>query len=463
MLEDKLKQLGAAIEAKRAEVSEKWTDFDAKRRELAEGDHDLTDPESEAVKAADDAMRPYSEAADQLRTLEGQFERLALMAADGGANSVDVRVENEHDRAEHRDLVKAFGQRVIESEAYKALRESGALADGSQQTIGRHEILAPGAVKADGTGAFGAGAGFKSLLTGTSDAAGGALNVPERFPGIYELPQLALGVLDLVTVGQTSSNAVEFVRILARTIAATGVTEASTHADVGSADASTTVDAAEAGVKPESGLTFQEALEAVRTIAHWIPATRNQLADAPFLRTLVESELLTGVERKAEQDIISGSGTAPQIRGILNTVGIVSHDQADNVGDTEIDAVHRLLTLIRLGGYEPSAVGFNPLDWENIRLAKDGNDNYIWGPPSQAGVMTVWGVRALSSVAFPEDKAVAGEWARALFLVREAARVLVTDSHKDWFVRNLLALLAEARGVLVVPRPQAFGECNFTA
>jgi HK97 family phage major capsid protein len=458
MLQDKLAELSGLIDAKRAEVSEKWTTFDAKRRELAEGDHDLSDPNSEAVKAADEAMRPYSEAAEQLRTLEGQFERIALMAADGGERA-NPRQASEQDDADRREVVKSFGRAAVESEAYKALVKSGALNDGSEQTLGRHEILGPDDIK--GVPAPGR-SGFKSLLTGTTDPAGGALLVPERFPGVYDLPRLPLGVLDLVTVGQTSSNAVEFVRILARTIAATGVTEASTSADFGAADASGTVDAAEAGLKPESGLTFEEKLEAVRTIAHWIPATRNQLSDAPFLQTLVESELLTGVERKAEQDIVSGSGTAPQLRGILNTAGIVSYAQATNATDTAIDAVHRLLTLIRLGGYEPSAVGFNPLDWENVRLAKDDNKNYLYGPPSQVGQMTIWGVAAVSSVAFPAKKVVAGEWARALFLVREAARVLITDSHKDWFVRNLVALLAEARGVLVIPRPQAFGEGNLT-
>lgn len=461
MLEDKLAELSKALEAKREDVQSKWRAFDEKRKALADSDVDLSDPDSEVVKAADEAMKPYSKAADELRTLEGQFERIALMAADGGSKTSDVQRPNEHDRAERRELVKSFGQRAVESDAYKALVASGALAAGSEQTLGRVEIVGPGDVEIDDGAKAEGRSGFKSLLTGTSDAAGGVLNVPERFPGVYALPQLPLGVLDLVTVGQTDSNAVEFVRILARTIRAAEVTEASSTAEIGDGTGGTAT-AAAGGLKPESDLTFEEALEAVRTIAHWFPATRNSLADAAFLQTIVEAELLNGVERRAENQIVSGNGTAPNIRGILSTPGIVSYAQATVGTDTEIDAVHRLLTLIRLGGFEPSAVGFNPLDWENIRLAKDANENYIWGPPSQVGQMQVWGVSAVASVAFPEDTAVAGEWARALFLVREAARVLITDSHKDWFVRNLVALLAEARGVLVVPRPQAFGEVTFT-
>jgi HK97 family phage major capsid protein len=445
MLEDKLKELKKAIDGKREEVKTAYKAFDEERQKLKAEDVDITDPTSEAVKKAEEAMKPYSEAKDQLAELEGQFERIAMMSADGGEKTSQVRRENELDR----DPIKArefLGAKAVQGDAYKELLASGALADGSEQGF-KAQLTEP-MERAE----------FKSLLTGQSGAAGGVLNVPERFPGIYDLPQLPLGVLDLVTVGETDSNAVEFVRILARTINAAEVAEASTSADIGGE-----VTTALAGQKPESGLTFEEKLEGVRTIAHWIPATRNQLADAAFLRTLVDTEMQEGVRRRAESQIIKGNGTAPNIRGIENTSGIASHDQEDVEGDSRADAVHRILTLLALAGYSPTAVGFNPLDWQEVRLSKDKNENYIWGPPSIAGQMQIWGVPAVSSVAFKEGKALAGEWARALFLIREAVKILVSDSHKDWFTRNLVAILAEMRGVLVVPRPQAFGEVNFEA
>ncbi|HXS32255.1 MAG TPA: phage major capsid protein [Solirubrobacterales bacterium] len=445
MLEDKLKELKKAIDGKNEEVKTTFKAFEEQRQKLKAEDVDITDPTSEAVKAAEEAMKPYSKAKDELAELQGQFERIAMMSADGGEKTSGVRRENELDR----DPIKArefLGAKAVQGDAYKELLASGALADGSQQGF-KAELTEP-MDRAE----------FKALLTGQTGAAGGVLNVPERFPGVYDLPQLPLGVLDLVTVGATDSNAVEFVRILARTINAVEVAEASTSADIGGE-----VTGALAGQKPESGLTFEEKLEGVRTIAHWIPATRNQLADAAFLQTLIDTEMQEGVRRRAESQIIKGNGTAPNIRGIENTSGIASHDQEDVATDNRADAVHRLLTLLALAGYSPSAVGFNPLDWQEIRLTKDKNENYIWGPPSIAGQMQIWGVPAVSSVAFKEGKALAGEWARALFLIREAVKILVSDSHKDWFTRNLVAILAEMRGVLVVPRPQAFGEVNFEA
>jgi HK97 family phage major capsid protein len=445
MLEDKLKELQGAVEAKSKEVKATFQVFDEKRKELKAADVDITDPNSEAVKAADEAMKPYSKACDELKVLQGQFERIAMMAADGGEKTHEVRQPNELDR--HPEQAReTLGMKAANSEAYEKLRKSGALAPGSEQRFGQVPISEP--LDREQT---------KSLLTGQVTAQGGVLQLPQRFPGVYELPQLPLGVLDLVTQGGTEFNAVEFVRILARTINAKEVAEAKTGADVKEG----VVTEAEAGVKPESGLTFDEILEGVRTIAHWIPATRNQLADAPFLQTLVDAEMQEGVRRRAESQIIKGSGAAPNLRGIENTTGIASHDQEDIDTDNQADAVHRILTLIALAGYNPTAVGFHPVDWENIRLSKDKNENYIWGPPSIAGVLQIWGKPVIPSVAFAEGKSIAGEWARALFLIREGIRVLVSDSHKDWFTRNLIAILAEMRAVLIVPRPQAFGEVNF--
>ncbi|MDQ3933421.1 MAG: phage major capsid protein [Actinomycetota bacterium] len=446
MLEDQLKDLQKAIEAKKAEKSAAWTDFAAKRDALKAEGVDITNPEDPAVKAADEAMKPYSKASDELASLQGQFERIALMAADGGERTVNSRTENEHDRhpAEARE---SLGQMVAASELYQEALKSGAFErDGLKAQLS--EPMDRGR--------------FAALLTGTSDPAGGVLNVPERFPGVVDLPRLPLGILDLITVGETDSNAVEFIRLLARTINAAEVAEASSSADIGDGTGGTTT-AALGGVKPESGLTFEEVVEAVKTIAHWIPATRNTLSDTAFLRTLIDSEMTTGVTRRAEIQIAQGNGTSPNIRGILNTVGIASYTQgtAPNAGEPRADAIHRKFTLLRLAGFEPTGEAIHPSDWQEIRLSKDANENYIWGPPSLAGQMQVWGTPVVSTIAVPQGTSLGGEWARALFLIREAVKILVSDSHKDWFTRNIVAILAEMRGVLVVPRPQAFGKTVF--
>jgi HK97 family phage major capsid protein len=436
MLEDKLRDLKKAIDTKRAEVQEKRKAFDAERKKLADSDADITDPA--VIAGADEAMKPYSKAAEELRTLEGQFERLALMQADGGDHTLDVNAENEHDRSP-LEARESFGRQVVQSDQYKALAENGRFFEsGLKAELGE-------AMDRDK---------FAALLTSTSDPAGGVLNVPQRFPGIVDLPRLPLGIFDLLTVGTTDSNAVEYVRLLARTINAAEVTEASTTADLGGA-----VTAVEAGSKPESGLTFEEVVDAVKTIAHWIPATRNTLADASFLATLIDSEIRQGVERRAETQVMQGNGTGANIKGLYAQTGIASYTQGTTVvGEPPADAIHRSYTQLRLAGFEPTGTAIHPNDWQEIRLGKDANGNYQFGPPSIAGDAQIWGVSAVQTIGATAKQPLSGEWGRALFLIREAVKVLVSDSHKDWFTRNMVAILGEMRGVLVVPRPQAFGK-----
>ena len=45
---------------------------------------------------------------------------------------------------------------------------------------------------------------------------------------------------------------------------------------------------------------------------------------------------------------------------------------------------------------------------------------------------------------------------------RGTAQVYLTDSHADNFIRNVLLLLAETRGLAVVGEPAAIAECTVT-
>ena len=39
---------------------------------------------------------------------------------------------------------------------------------------------------------------------------------------------------------------------------------------------------------------------------------------------------------------------------------------------------------------------------------------------------------------------------------RQQATISMTDSHDDWFIRNLIAILAEMRAAMGLIRPNAF-------
>jgi len=457
-LKDKLREINGLIDAKQTEADGHKTKLIEAKKVLEDSPIEvLTNPESDEFKAADAAYKPVSKASDELAVLQGQFQRLSMMEADGGEGHKGIHRENDLDRdpwGGRKHVLESIGAKAIGSEAYKALKERGAFNDGSQQSVG-NQAISDAMPREDWIKSL---RGMKSLLTGQDPSGQAILGAPERIPGIDILPQLPLGIFDLITLGQTDAPSIEFVRMVNRTINAREVREASTSADIGSGVDPNIVTATQGGLKPESGFTFEKVTRGVKTIAHMIPATRSELDDAPGLQTTIDSEMRTGVDRKAETQVIQGNGQGDDIEGILATAGISNYLQGTAApGEPAVDAIHRLFTVLRLLRFEPSALASHPLDWQEIRLSKDNNGQYQYGPPSQAGATQVWGIPVSQTIAVPEGSPIAAEWPRAEFRVREAVQVLVSDSHRDWFARNLLALLAEARGVLVIRRPQAFG------
>jgi Phage capsid family len=49
-----------------------------------------------------------------------------------------------------------------------------------------------------------------------------------------------------------------------------------------------------------------------------------------------------------------------------------------------------------------------------------------------------------------------GDWTQMVMWLREGTQVLASDSHNDYFVRNLVAILAEFRAAVGVLAPAAF-------
>jgi HK97 family phage major capsid protein len=194
----------------------------------------------------------------------------------------------------------------------------------------------------------------------------------------------------------------------------------------------------------------------VETIAHFIPITRRAAADAPQLRSLVDAFLIYGLREEEEDQILNGSGTSPALRGILNVVGINTVGSAG----TDIDAIVDGIAAIRADRRSPNGLVVHPNDWYSTGFltAKDSAGNYLLANPG-AGIdqlNSIWGLRVVVSEAMTENTILIGDFRQAVVADRQQATIYVTDSHNDWFVRNILAVLAEERLGFGVLDPEAF-------
>ena len=299
----------------------------------------------------------------------------------------------------------------------------------------------------------------KAVITGDSATSGGAFVTPDRYGPVTDLiGERELTVRDLCTNVTTQSDSFEFVRVTGKTNNAAAVVEASSAADssvYGTPEADNVQ-----GYKPESAMTFAVVSTPVETIAHLMPITRRAAADAPQVRQLVDAFLLYGLKEEEEDQLLNGNGTSPTRRGILQDSGISTVGSAG----TDLDAVVDAIKAIRADRRRPTGMVIHPNDWfsTGFLLAKDNAGNYLIGDPRASidALNTLWGLNVVVTPAMTENTVLVGDFRQAVVADREQSAIYVTDSHKDWFGRNLLAVLAEERLAFGILDPDAF--CTVT-
>lgn len=348
------------------------------------------------------------------------------------------------ERIARGDVEKAkasIGQRFVESEAFKnwlrAMAPNGTIPDSSKglnsppmQFRGFRDLEMHAA-----------------LLTGESSTSGGAFVTPTYYPGLTELGRRPLTMRDIVTNLQTDSDVVEFVRVVTETNSAAPVAEA-------------TAAAGGSGVKPESTLAFERVSTPVKTIAHWIPATKRALSDASQLRGLIDAFLRYGLEEELEDQIANGDGAGENFTGILNTSGTQAQAWDTNILTTTRKARTKVRTV---GRRTPNAYVLHPTDWETIDLLQDNENRYYFGGPQAIGTPRLWGLPVIESEAVPVGTGLVGDFRTCVLWDREQASISVSDSHSDFFIRNLVAILAELRAAFGILKPNALVEMDLTA
>lgn len=417
---------------------------DAVAKRAQDEGREFTDDERTAVEGH---LRDAKAAKEQIAKADGdaqlkadvrdQLDALGLHAPDTAADDLE--------RGQAPGKGKTLGEQFVNAPAFsgwlKSVAPNGRIADSAKGLMSP-----PVEFKA----------GYKDLITGAGGTSGGAFVESDR-TGIYEtLGRREVSVLDLIARRPTSSDTIEFVRQTARTNAAAPVAEASTSDAIGSGETGSEVTEAQAGVKPQSGATFQRITRPVVTIAHWMAATKRALSDVAQLRAIIDQELREGVREELEDQVVSGDGSGENFEGIEETPGTL-----EQAWDTSILVTTRKAkTRYRVVGRNrnPGAWLFHPSDWETVELLQDGQNRFYWGGPLAQGPPQLWGSPVATSEAVTEGTSWYGDFSKAVLFDREQTTVQATDSHADFFTRNLVAILAEMRAGFAVTKPDAFVE-----
>ena len=276
--------------------------------------------------------------------------------------------------------------------------------------------------------------GIKALFDTATGWPTQAIRLPDPIVPGFEVASVA----DLMPQGRTSQNAVPYMEETTTTNAA--------------------AETAEGLAKPESALALEEKSSPVRKVATHLPVTDEAFDDVPMLESYINTRLRTFVQLRENQQLLTGNGTAPNLRGLLNVAGIQTQAKG---ADPTPDAVYKAMTKIRTVAFlEPTAGIFHPNDWQDIRLLRTADGIYIWGNPSEAGPERIWGLQVVQTSHETENTGLVGAFRAGAQIFRRSEIALQVGWVNDQFVKNQKTILAEERLALVVFRPTAF--CKVT-
>ncbi len=368
---------------------------------------------SDEVKAkADELLSAQAKLGDAQKKLEERVEQLStrntdleqkLAARRGGGSG---------------DQVKSLGQLVVENERIKAFAAAGGK--------GTVSVTVQNAITSAGNSA-------------------GSLITPDRETEIIGIPRRQMTIRQLLQQGRTTSNSVEYGRMTTRTNNAAVV--------------------AEGAQKSESNYVWEQDDAPVRTIAHWVPVSRQAMDDIPLLQSEIDGELRYGLDFVEEAEILKGDGTGQHLHGLVPQAtdfavasGIVVQ------AASRIDVLRLALLQASLAEYSADGIVLHPTDWASIELTKDGENRYIFANVIQLAGPQLWGRPVIATQAMDLSEFLVGAFRMAAKIYdRMDTEVLISSEDRDNFVKNMLTVRAEKRLALGVKRPAALVTGEFEA
>jgi HK97 family phage major capsid protein len=327
-----------------------------------------------------------------------------------------------------------WGAAFTSSEGYKSI----ASASGRGQTWSSGPVEVPYQVKG----------------TLIESVTGGTFVPPDYRPGVVSKLFQPLGLADYFGQEQTTSAHVRYVLEGTATSGAAGV--------------------GEAAAKPESTLNYSEVDEPMKRVATSMAISDELLEDAPAIQSYINTRLSLFVSQEEERQLLLGAGTNELVgitaRSGINTLGTAA------AGTILIEHLFKAAAGSRGSAFvDPDLVVMNPTNLQTLRLAKDTTGQYLGGGPwqgaygQQSQVSTgffssspLWNMNVWVTNAIGAGTAIVGSFKQAAAIFRKGALTIeASNSHSDYFVKNLNQIRAEERLALAVYRPASFVVCSF--
>ena len=336
-----------------------------------------------------------------------------------------IEVENKKPTSEpvYRTKNQAFSDALSKSESFKAMK------DGSRANASL-EIKADVLISSDFSGANSA-----------RDATG-----VMRVDGIKRDPSNITNMMGIIPVGNTDSNVIRFVKESAYTNNAANTAEGAAPTD------------------SEFELTAEDAV--VQKTTAIMTISQEMLDDTPGLSSYLSQRLPGKINTVIDDQLIGGSGTSPNLLGLLNGGTVFAAGGFANAIESaqELDVLYVAMNQLAVANFAANGIVLNPTDFHKIALLKDTTNEYLRGNSliSADGFFRINGVPVYMNNKLSAGNFIVGDFSQGSQVwQREGLRVDFGYENDDNFSKYLVSVRGIARIAHSVYLPNAYSRGSF--
>lgn len=279
-------------------------------------------------------------------------------------------------------------------------------------------------------------AGNMLVLDGNGGNYDGVFALTQAMPGISTPARRRPFLRQLMNSFATSKPMVYYVELVARDGAA-GMT-------------------GEGEKKSQIDFDLAEATAGVKKITAYIKVSKEALDDIPYLRSLINSELVAAVEDKLDTQLYSGDGLGNNLKGLLAYAtdivvsGSVNQEFYQTIPDANRFDVIQIARAIMASEtysdsrFEPTHIILNPVDQALMQFTKDKNGQYIIPPFGAANMLSTTGITYVANPLVTKGTFVIADMTKSRLAIRESINISVGLDEDD-FTKNMVTVLAEMR------------------
>jgi HK97 family phage major capsid protein len=282
----------------------------------------------------------------------------------------------------------------------------------------------------------------------SSNVSGGNVPVEQRIAGLNAIASRSVRLFDIITRGSAESNVISWVYQANKDGAAGGT--------------------AEGNLKNQIDFDLVVNSETVKKRTAYIKISKEMLDDVSFMQTEVNNELMRELLKDVESQIYSGNGTGSNLNGVRTVAtAFAAGTFALSVDNANIvDVLRVAMNQVKLADQDGvNYILMNPSDVTALKLVKVGStdERYVDQLQMVAGQLSLDGVNIIESTLIAQDDYLVGNFNLATIYDKGQVEMSVGYENDD-FTKNLVTILAEWRGLVVVKNNDrtAFVKGDFT-